>query len=142
MQLPNDVQGMFKKSEITSFDAGPSGEKLQLNVDLLKTRRLCEKVHVQDIQKPLLFVRLYFTYETPFLTVLQQLVYDNGQMPSMCCFSNYHYKNTITYIHATFGFISVKLFKCVHYTFVFNAVSVNGDFFSFLYVHQCINLSN
>lgn len=32
------------------------------------------------------------------------------------------------------GFIPMKLFKCVHYTFVFNAASVDSDLFFHSYM--------
>ena len=57
---------MFKKSDIKSFDAGPNGEKIvakcwftYYETSMWEKYNIC--IHIYDLQKSLLFIRLYAT---------------------------------------------------------------------------------
>lgn len=96
------------------------------------------------------YAEVTFIYQALFYlwshssTVLQQLVYDDGQMPSVCYFSDCHYNDTQSHIYMQLlGFLSMKPFTYVHSALSLMLLLLTVIFFLFLYLHSfIINLSS
>ena len=114
---------------------------MELNVDLLITRCLCEKniiyiyihTYIYDTQKSLLFIRLYSTHEATvklFCSSWFLMLVDTSRM---CYFfpTTTVITHVITFVHAASWLHSYEAIETCSLSLVFNAALVKSDLFLF-----------